>query len=157
VAEGLHLVLDVIGTDEGTVFPETAIDTTGSIEFVGMLIVDRDSPGTREEAAAMCNPVVHFEIIDEDQRLLNDFYGSVFDWKIGPAIDGYATVSTGSGIAIGIGAKVEARRHVIFYVEVADIHAALALIEGMGGKLGFGPRALPPGPSSAASLTLKVT
>ena len=88
---------------------------------------------------------VHFEIIGEDQQLLNDFYGSVFDWKIDQVMEDYAAVHTGSGIAGGIGAMVEARRHVLFYVEVADIHAALALIESKGGKLGFGPRQVPTG------------
>jgi hypothetical protein len=91
------------------------------------------------------NPVVHFEIIGENQQLLNDFYGSVFDWKIEQVMDGYATVNTGSGIAGGIGAMGEARRHVTFYVEVADIHAALALIESKGGKPGFGPHSVPTG------------
>jgi uncharacterized protein len=90
----------------------------------------------------MGNPVVHFEIIGENQQLLNHFYGSVFDWKIEQVMDGYATVNTGSGIA---GAMGEARRHVTFYVEVADIHAALALIESKGGKPGFGPHSVPTG------------
>jgi predicted enzyme related to lactoylglutathione lyase len=57
----------------------------------------------------------------------------------------YATVNTGSGIAGGIGAMGEPRRHVAFYVEVADIHVALALIESKGGKLGFGPHPVPTG------------
>ena len=93
----------------------------------------------------MPNPVVHFEIIGENQQLLNDFYGSVFYWKIDHVMEGYASVSTGSGIAGGIGAMVEARRHVTFYVEVADIVAALEFIERKGGKLGFGPHTVPTG------------
>src|SRR5580698_6496871 len=93
----------------------------------------------REENASMANPVVHFEIIGENQKLLNDFYGAVFDWKIDPAMEEYSLVNTGSGIAGGIGAMGPARRHVTFYVEVADVNAALALIESKGGKLAFGP------------------
>jgi predicted enzyme related to lactoylglutathione lyase len=93
----------------------------------------------------MRNPVVHFEIIGEDQRLLNEFYGRVFDWRIEQAMDDYATVNTRSGIAGGIGAMGEARRHVTFYVEVADIYATLALFESKGGRLDFGPHPLPKG------------
>lgn len=93
----------------------------------------------------MANPVVHFEIIGENQKLLNDFYGAVFDWKIDPIMDEYSLVNTGSGIPGGIGSMGEARRHVTFYVEVADVEAALALIESKGGKLAFGPHPVPTG------------
>ncbi|HXR39368.1 MAG TPA: VOC family protein [Terracidiphilus sp.] len=93
----------------------------------------------------MGNPVVHFEIIGENQQLLNDFYGGVFDWKIDQVMEEYALVNTGSGIAGGIGAMGEARRHVTFYVEVADVVAALKMIESKGGKLGFGPHPVPTG------------
>jgi uncharacterized protein len=93
----------------------------------------------------MANPVVHFEIIGENQKLLNDFYGAVLDWKIDPIMDEYSLVNTGSGIAGGIDAIGEARRHVTFYVEVADVEAALALIESKGGKLAFGPHPVPTG------------
>ena len=88
-------------------------------------------------------PVVQFEIIGENQLLLNDFYGSIFDWKIDPNLSEYLLVSTGSGIVGGIGAMAAARRHVTFYVEVADIAASLALIESKGRRLGFGPHPVP--------------
>jgi hypothetical protein len=93
----------------------------------------------------MPNPGVHFEIIGKDQELLESFYKSVFDWQITPAMEGYSLVNTGSGIGGGIGATGEARRHVTFYVEVADVEAALALIESKGGKLAFGPHPVPTG------------
>lgn len=93
----------------------------------------------------MGNPVVHFEIIGENQQLLNEFYGGIFDWKIDQVMDGYALVNTGSGIGGGIGAMGEARRHVMFYVEVADVAAALKLIESKGGKPAFGPHPVPGG------------
>lgn len=93
----------------------------------------------------MPNPVVHFEIVGENQQVLNDFYGAVFDWKIDQVMDGYATVHTGAGIGGGLGAMNPERRHVTFYVEVADVQAALALIESEGGKLAFGPHPVPAG------------
>jgi predicted enzyme related to lactoylglutathione lyase len=60
----------------------------------------------------MDNPVVHFEIIGENMQLLAGFYGSVFDWKIDPIMEEYSLVTTGQGIAGGIGAMGQARRHV---------------------------------------------
>jgi uncharacterized protein len=64
-------------------------------------------------------------------------------------IEGYSIVDTmsrpGSGIGRGIGAADEARRHVIFYVSVVDISAALASIEAKGGKKKFGPHPTPDG------------
>ncbi|MGA2168704.1 MAG: VOC family protein [Terracidiphilus sp.] len=93
----------------------------------------------------MPNPVVHFEIIGENQQLLSDFYSGVFDWQITPVMEGYSLVNTGSGIGGGIGATGEARRHVTFYVEVADVEAALALIETKSGQKAFGPHPIPDG------------
>ena len=97
----------------------------------------------------MPNPVVHFEIIGKDQKLLESFYKAVFDWQITPLMDGYSLVDTrsrpGSGIGGGIGSAKEARRHVIFYVAVVDLNAALATIEGKGGKKAFGPHPIPDG------------
>jgi predicted enzyme related to lactoylglutathione lyase len=93
----------------------------------------------------MPNPVVHFEIVGKDQELLETFYKSVFDWQITPAMEGYSLVNTGSGIGGGIGAMGEARRHVMFYVAVANVDAALALIESKGGQKAFGPHPIPDG------------
>jgi hypothetical protein len=95
------------------------------------------------------NPVVHFEIIGKDQQLLEAFYKGVFGWKIMPMMEGYSLVDTmskpGSGIGGGIGAGEEARRHLTFYVSVADINSALATIEAKGGKKVFGPHSVPDG------------
>jgi predicted enzyme related to lactoylglutathione lyase len=99
----------------------------------------------REEIVSMPNPVVHFEIIGKDQQLLEAFYKGIFDWKITPMMEGYSLVDTGSGIGGGIGAMDEARRHVMFYVAVENVAAALALIESKGGKTAFGPHPIPDG------------
>ena len=93
----------------------------------------------------MGNPVVHFEITGEKQRLLNDFYGAIFDWKIDPIMEEYSLVNTGSGIPGGIGAMGKPGQHVTFYVEVADVAAALVRIESKGGKKAFGPHPVPTG------------
>jgi hypothetical protein len=93
----------------------------------------------------MPNPVVHFEIIGKDQKLLESFYKSVFDWQITPAMEGYSLVNAGFGIGGGIGGGSEARQHVTFYVGVEDVNAALALIESKGGQKAFGPHPIPDG------------
>jgi len=85
------------------------------------------------------HPVVHFEILGRDQKLLEEFYKGVFNWEIEPVEDWYSLVKPGSGIHGGIGVRVQHARHVTFYVAVTDIAAALALIESKGGKKAFGP------------------
>ena len=91
------------------------------------------------------HPVVHFEILGRDQKLLEEFYKDVFDWQISPAMEGYSLVKPGSGIHGGIGAMGEGRVHVTFYVAVADVAAALELIESKGGKKAYGPHPIPDG------------
>jgi predicted enzyme related to lactoylglutathione lyase len=101
----------------------------------------------QEEVASMPHPhpVVHFEILGRDQKLLEEFYKDVFDWEITPAMEGYSLVKPGSGIGGGIGAMGEGRVHVTFYVAVADVAAALQLIESKGGQKAFGPHPIPDG------------
>lgn len=91
------------------------------------------------------NPVVHFEILGRDQKLLESFYTSVFNWKITPVEDGYSLAKPASGISGGIGAMGAEREHVTFYVAVADVSAALQLIESKGGQTAYGPLPTPDG------------
>ncbi|MGO9318428.1 MAG: VOC family protein [Terracidiphilus sp.] len=93
----------------------------------------------------MPHPVAHFEILGRDQKLLEEFYTSVFNWEITPVEDWYSLVKPGSGINGGIGAREQHTGHVTFYVAVPDIVAALALIESKGGTKAFGPHPLPDG------------
>jgi len=76
---------------------------------------------------------------------LEAFYKDIFNWQITPLMDGYSLADPGSGIKGGIGATEEAGRHLTFYVAVANVDAALALIESKGGKLAFGPHPIPDG------------
>ena len=93
----------------------------------------------------MLHPVVHFEILGRDQKLLEEFYKSIFQWEITPAMEGYSLVNPGTGIGGGIGAMGEGREHVTFYVAVADVNKALELIASKGGKTAFGPHPIPDG------------
>lgn len=91
------------------------------------------------------HPVVHFEILGHDKKLLEEFYRSIFNWEITPAMEEYSLVKPGSGIGGGIGAMGDARAHVTFYVAVEDVAEALQLIERKGGKKAFGPHSIPDG------------
>ena len=87
----------------------------------------------------MANPVVHFEVIGKDAKKLQDFYGSLFDWKVdsnNPMDYGIVDTHTeGTGINGGIAQTQpsEANR-VTFYVEVDDLQAYLDKAESLGGK-----------------------
>ena len=95
----------------------------------------------------MGNPVVHFEIGCRDRGKTAEFYTELFGWSIsevGPA----SVVSTGSdkgitGHMTSLGH--EPHHYTIFYVEVADIAAALAKAEALGGKKIVGPIPIPTG------------
>jgi hypothetical protein len=91
----------------------------------------------------MPHPVVHFEILGKDQKLLEEFYKAVFDWEIDRIAEGYSLAKPGSGINGGIGAMGEGRVHVTFYVAVTDVVTALALIESKGGQKAYGPLPTP--------------
>jgi predicted enzyme related to lactoylglutathione lyase len=48
------------------------------------------------------HPVVHFEILGKDQKLLETFYKGVFDWEIAPVMEGYSMIKPGGGINGGL-------------------------------------------------------
>jgi uncharacterized protein len=100
----------------------------------------------------MGNPVVHFEVLGEDAEALQAFYGRVFDWELNAVMPTYAMVSTGveGGIAGGVGAAPDGSEgHVTFYVEVADLAAALEEVSSAGGRTIQPPMDVPNGPSIA--------
>jgi len=84
------------------------------------------------------HPIVHFEILGRDQKLLEEFYQSIFHWEIDPVEDWYSVVNSGAGIHGGIGARKQYGGHVTFYVAVEDGVASLQRIESKGGKTAFG-------------------
>jgi uncharacterized protein len=94
----------------------------------------------------MPNPVVHFEIIGKDQKLLDSFYKDVFAWQLTPVMPIYSMVAKEEGgIAGGIGAFPDTPNYVSFYIEVADLEATMAGIEAHSGKKLFGPQPIPDG------------
>jgi predicted enzyme related to lactoylglutathione lyase len=103
----------------------------------------------------MGQPVVHFEIIGTDPAKLRSYYGELFGWEFqtGDAtteavsepgnygfVDG---ATTGEGINGGVGGGAGFERHVVFYVEVPNVEAALAKAEALGGQRRLGPAGTP--------------
>jgi predicted enzyme related to lactoylglutathione lyase len=101
----------------------------------------------------MGRPVVHFEIIGTDPAKLRGYYGELFGWEFdtsGPVSEEvsqqgeYGFVNpgaTGDGVGIpgGVGGGPGYDGHVIFYVGVPDVEAALQKAESLGGTRRMGP------------------
>ncbi len=100
----------------------------------------------------MANKVVHFEVIGKDGKKLQDFYSKLFGWKVdanNPMNYGVVDANEaglGGGIASGMDGG---SGHLTFYVEVADLQAALSTAESLGGKTTMPPMAVPGGPEIA--------
>ncbi len=101
----------------------------------------------------MPNPVVHFEIIGGDKTQLQEFYGSLFDWKIdanNPMDYGMVDTASGAGIAGGIsGAGNGGGPRVTVYAQVEDLQATLDKAQELGGKVLMGVTDVPGGPTIA--------
>ena len=100
----------------------------------------------------MGQPVVHFEIIGTDPQRLRDYYGNLFGWEFdtsGPVAESvseagnYGFVDPGDGIPGGVGGGAGHDPHVMFYVGVPDVEAALEQAERLGGKRTMGPERAP--------------
>ncbi|HXZ69566.1 MAG TPA: VOC family protein [Streptosporangiaceae bacterium] len=107
----------------------------------------------------MGQPVVHFEVIGKDPAGLRGYYGELFGWEFDtgspvseavsePMNYGFVngnTTSDGTGIPGGVGGGAGYDRHVIFYVGVPDVEAALRKAESLGGTRRLGPARAPTG------------
>jgi len=103
----------------------------------------------------MGQPVVHFEIIGKDPAKLRSYFGELFGWEfdtsspVAQAVSeplNYGFVSgDGTGIPGGVGGGAGYDSHVLFYVGVPDVEAALQKAESLGGKRRMGPERAPTG------------
>jgi uncharacterized protein len=97
----------------------------------------------------MPDKVMHFEIHGRDGKRLQDFYASLFEWKI----DANNPMKYGmvSGEPPGIAGGITESPHpmVTFYVAVADLAAALKKAERLGGRTVMAPTTVPNGPEIA--------
>lgn len=105
----------------------------------------------------MGQPVVHFEIIGKAPAKLRSYYGELFGWEFdtsGAVSDAVSeagnygftdanTTSDGVGIPGGVGGGAEYDSHVVFYVGVPDVEAALQKAERAGGMRRMGPKQAP--------------
>jgi predicted enzyme related to lactoylglutathione lyase len=104
-------------------------------------------------------PVVHFEIIGVDPKRLRTYYAELFGWEFdtsAPVSDDVSeptnygfvernTTPDGTGIPGGVGGGARYEPHVIFYVGVPDVEAALQRAESLGGTRRLGPSRAPTG------------
>jgi hypothetical protein len=107
----------------------------------------------------MAQPVVHFEVIGKDPEKLRGYYGQLFGWEfhtsapVSEAVSESAnygfvehnTTSDGTGIPGGVGGGAGYDAHVIFYIGVPDVEAALQKAESLGGTRRMGPERAPTG------------
>jgi uncharacterized protein len=107
----------------------------------------------------MGQPVVHFEITGKNPAKLRAYFGELFGWDFDtsspvaqavsePLNYGFVNripASDGTGIPGGIGGGSGYEPHVIFYVGVPDVEAALQRAESLGGKRQMGPERAPTG------------
>ena len=107
----------------------------------------------------MADPVVHFEIIGKDPERLRGYFGELFGWRFDtsspvaqavsePSNYGFVdrvTTPDGTGIPGGVGGGAGYPAHVLFYVGVASVEAALREAERLGGKRQMGPVRAPTG------------
>ena len=81
-------------------------------------------PIAKEISMPHIHPVVHFEILGRDQKLLEEFYKDVFNWEITPAWRGIRW-SNPVPASAAASAPWEKTRHVTFYVAVEDVRQRL--------------------------------
>jgi predicted enzyme related to lactoylglutathione lyase len=84
------------------------------------------------------NQVAHVEIRSNDPDASRSFYGQLFDWSFPAAPEpGYTYIETGVSGAVpgGIGKAPGGNGQVTFFVDVADVAAALAKAERLGGRI----------------------
>jgi hypothetical protein len=99
----------------------------------------------------MAQPVVHFEIIGRDPGKLRGYYGDLFGWEfdtggpVAPSVSrpGEYGFAETPGIPGGVGGGAGHDPHIVFYVGVPDVEAALRRAESLGGRRAMGPERAP--------------
>ena len=81
--------------------------------------------------------VIHFEILGNDQKALQSFWGDLLGLKLDTSNPGGYGMSdpAQTGIVFGIGEKRGPVGHVTGYVRVADINATAAKAVALGGSV----------------------
>lgn len=81
--------------------------------------------------------VIHFEILGDDQKALQEFWSGVLGWRLDTSNPGgYGMTDPAvTGVVVGIGEKRGPVGHVTGYVRVADIKATEAKAVALGGSV----------------------
>lgn len=90
----------------------------------------------------MGQPVVHWEISGKDGKALQEYYATLFDWKVDTNNPwDYGMVETGGegGINGGIMQSPHGMPSVTLYVHVDDVQAYLDKATGLGGTVSTPP------------------
>ena len=96
-------------------------------------------------------PVVHFEILGRDSQRLQEFYATLFGWKIdagNPLNYGFIEPGIGGpeeGVGGGIAQSGDGPPRVSVYVQVLSLEETLAQAERMGGRTVLPPFDTPSG------------
>jgi uncharacterized protein len=104
---------------------------------------------------AIGKKVVQFEIIGKDGKKLQEFYSTLFDWKVdanNPLNYGLIAAEDaglGGGIAAGQAEWAGGEHRVTIYIEVEDLAAYLRKAESLGGRTIMEPSDVPGGPRLA--------
>jgi uncharacterized protein len=102
----------------------------------------------------MANPVMHWQILTKQPKKLEEFYVSLFGWKVsGDNPLGYRQVDTNSreGINGGLWPISEKEGHsmVQLFVRVDDVKAHVKKAEALGARVVIPPQTLPEGDEMA--------
>jgi uncharacterized protein len=105
------------------------------------------------------HPVVHVEVVGRDPDRLRAFYAELFGWSFDvpspvagevsdPAAYGFADLvaqTADPGVRAGVGGGPGFAPHLVVYVGVPDVEAALTRAEELGGQRVLGPVTSPSG------------
>ena len=104
----------------------------------------------------MSHPVNWFQIGGPNGHALQEFYKTVFGWKMQPnpgPTDMMMVASEKGGVAGGIGTSMNHLPSVAVYVSVGDIDAVFGKIQRGGGRMAMPKTELPGGMGSIAGFT----
>ena len=97
----------------------------------------------------MSHKVMHFEIHGRDGKRLQEFYASLFDWKVDANNPMKYGMVTGEPPGIAGGITESPQTLVTIYVTADDLGAALKKAKRLGGKTVMPPSKVPNGPEIA--------
>jgi predicted enzyme related to lactoylglutathione lyase len=129
-------------------FTTSGDESPGRAPSEAYVLCDSGAGAPARKGGRMGQPVVHFEVIGRDGPGLQRYYSDLFGWQIdanNPMNYGLVqrdgnTAPDGTGIGGGVAAGPEGYAgHVMFYVGVPDVEAALARAEELGGTRVMGP------------------